>query len=106
MTGIQLEGSGGWVYADLTDEQVARSKLVPNIDKHFLGAVEKLDAAKMAKYFCKQCNSEFDGPAQIQVEETPNEDVADGLVLTERGQYTCHRCTLIIGEYRVFQKRE
>ena len=29
MTEIQLEGSGGWVKADLTDEQVKESKLVP-----------------------------------------------------------------------------
>ena len=106
MTEIQLDGSGGWINADLTDEQVTKSKLVPNMDKHFLASLEKLDTAKMSKHFCKQCDSEFDGPTQIQIEEQPNEAVADGLTLIERGQYTCHKCNSIIGEYRVFQKTE
>jgi predicted aldo/keto reductase-like oxidoreductase len=101
---IQLAGSGGWVNADLTDEQVTKSKLVPNIDKHFLASLEKLDTTKMKKHFCKQCDSEFEGPTKIQIEESPNEKVADGLTLIERGQYTCHQCNSIIGEYRVFQK--
>jgi len=102
----QLAGSGGWINAELTDEQVAKSKLVPNMDKHFLSSLEKLDTAKMLKHFCKQCNSEFDGPTQIQIEEQPNEVVAEGLTLIERGQYTCHKCNSIIGEYRVFQKKD
>ena len=77
-----------------------------NMDKHFLASLEKLDTAKMIKHFCKQCNSEFDGPTQIQIEEKPNEAVADGLILIERGQYTCNQCNSIIGEYRVFKKSE
>jgi hypothetical protein len=47
MTEIQLAGSGGWVNAELNDEQVAKSKLVPNMDKHFLSSLEKLDTTKM-----------------------------------------------------------
>jgi len=103
LTVIQLAGSGGWINAELDDKQVIKSKLVPNIDKHFLSSLEKLNTAKMLKYFCKQCDSEFEGPTQIQIEEQPNEIVADGLTLVERGQYTCHKCSSIIGEYRVFQ---
>jgi hypothetical protein len=106
LTEIQLDGSGGWVNADLTDEQVTKSKLVPNVDKHFLSSLEKLDTTKMSKHFCKQCDSEFEGPTKIQIEEQPNEAVADGLILIERGQYTCHKCNSIIGEYRVFQRKE
>lgn len=105
MTEIQLAGSGGWINTDVTDEQAAKSKLVPNIEKHFLASLQKLDVSKMKKYFCKQCNSEFDGPTLIKVEEKPNEDMADGLILLERGQYTCHKCNSIIGEYRVFEKK-
>jgi len=100
LTEIQLEGSGGWVKADLTDEQVKESKLVPNMEKYFLGKLEKLDTTKMIKHL------EFEGPTQIQIEEKPNEAVADGLILIERGQYTCHQCNSIIGEYRVFKKSE
>ena len=104
MTAIELQGSGGWVNAELTDEEIIKSKLVPNIDKHFLASLEKLDPSKMLKHFCKTCNSEFDGPTDFQVEEKPNEPVANGLILIERGQYTCHKCNSIIGEYRVFSQ--
>ncbi|HJM79031.1 MAG TPA: hypothetical protein QF656_00625 [Nitrosopumilus sp.] len=106
MTEIQLAGSGGWINAELTDEQIAKSKLVPNIDKHFLASLEKLDTAKMIKHFCNKCDTEFNGSTNIQIEEKPNEAVADGLILIERGQYTCHKCNSIIGEYRVFKKNE
>ena len=106
MTAIELQGSGGWVNAELTDEEVTKSKLVPNIDKHFLASLEKLDPSKMLKHFCKSCNSEFDGPTAYQIEEKPNEPVADGLMLIERCQYTCHKCNAIIGEYRVFEKSQ
>ncbi len=106
MTAIELQGSGGWVNAELTDEEVSKSKLVPNINKHFLASLEKLDPSKILKHFCKVCNEEFDGPTNIQIEEKPNEPVADGLILIERGQYTCHKCSSTIGEYRVFEKSQ
>ena len=106
MTAIELQGSGGWVYAELTDEEVTKSKLVPNIDKHFLASLEKMNPSKMLKHFCKSCNSEFDGATNYQIEEKPNEPVADGLMLIERGQYTCQKCSSIIGVYRVFEKAQ
>lgn len=106
MPATELQGSGGWINADITDEQVEKSKLVPNMDKHFLASLEKLDTAKMLKHFCKACNPEFDGPTQIQIEEKPNEEVANGLILIERGQYTCQKCSSIIGEYRVFSQSQ
>ena len=34
------------------------------------------------------------------------EEVADNLMLLERGQYTCEKCNSIIGEYRVFKKND
>jgi len=106
MTAIELQGSGGWVNAELTDEEITKSKLVPNIDKHFLASLEKMDPSKMLKHFCKNCNSEFDGATNYQIEEKPNEPVANGLILIERGQYTCHKCNSIIGEYRVFSQSQ
>ena len=61
MTEIQLAGSGGWVNAELTDEQVTKSKLVPNMDKHFLASLEKLDTTKMIKHFKKKNIKTFNG---------------------------------------------
>ena len=100
----QLDGSGGWIIADITEEQVKNADL--GVGKLFIAKVEKLDLEKMKKYFCKNCDSEFDGPPKIQVEEAENEAISDELILVERGQYTCHKCDSIISEYRVFAKNE
>tara|TARA_Y100000590_G_scaffold18292_1_gene21811 strand:- start:5093 stop:5413 length:321 start_codon:yes stop_codon:yes gene_type:complete len=106
VTETQLIGSGGWVNAELTDEEITKSKLAPQIDKHFLASLEKLDSSKMLKHYCKTCDTEFEGATNFQIEEKPNEPVADGLILIERGQYTCHKCNSTIGEYRVFEKSQ
>ena len=103
---LKLEGSGGYVIADLSEELAAKSKLVPNIDKFFLAPVGKLAEKDMHKYFCNKCESEFDGPPKYQIEEAPNEQIADGLILVERGQYICHQCSSIIGEYRMFENKQ
>tara|TARA_B100000953_G_scaffold50378_1_gene38783 strand:+ start:116 stop:427 length:312 start_codon:yes stop_codon:yes gene_type:complete len=99
---LELHGSGGRVTADITDEQAKKADL--GVGKYFLAPVGKLAGQNMHKYFCKKCESDFDGSPKIQIEESPNESVADGLILIERGQYTCHECNSIIGEYRVFEK--
>ena len=102
MVVLELHGSGGRVIADITDEQAKKADL--GVGKCFLAPICKLEEQNMHKYFFKKCESEFDGSPKIQIEESPNESVADGLILIERGQYTCHKCSSIIGEYRVFEK--
>ena len=102
MVVVELHGSGGHIFADITDEQAKKADL--GVGKCFLAPIGKLEVQNMEKYFCKKCESEFDSSPKIQVEESPNEPVADGLILVERGQYTCHKCSSIIGEYRVFEK--
>ena len=102
MVVLELHGSGGRVTADITDEQAKKADL--GVGKCFLAPIGKLEEQNIHKYFCKKCELDFDGSPKIQVEESPNEPVADGLILVERGQYTCHKCSSIIGEYRVFEK--
>ena len=101
---LELHGSGGRVIADVTDEQAKKADL--GVGKCFLAPIGKLEEQNMHKYFCKKCESEFDGSPKIQIEERPNESVADGLILIERGQYMCHKCSSIISEYRVFEKAQ
>ena len=102
MVVLELHGSGGRVIADITDEQAKKADL--GVGKCYLAPIGKLEESNMQKYFCKKCESEFDGSPKIQIEESPNEAVADGLILVERGQYICNKCSSIIGEYRVFEK--
>ena len=77
----QLDGSGGWILADITEEQAKNADL--GVGKLFIAKVEKLDLEKMKKYFCKNCDSEFDGAPKIQVEEAENEAFSDELTLVE-----------------------
>lgn len=100
----KVHGSGGYIVADLTDDEIKKADL--GVGKLFLAPIGKLEEVKMSKYFCKNCEAEFDTAPKIQLEENENEEVADNLILVERGQYTCKKCNSIIGEYRVFQKKD
>jgi len=88
--------------ADITEDQAKKADL--GVGKCFLAPVGKIEEKNMQKYFCKKCDLDFDGSPKIQIEESPNEPVADDLILIERGQYVCQKCSSIIGEYRVFEK--
>jgi len=101
---FKLQGSGGYIITDLTEEQAKKADL--GVGKLFLAPLGKLEKQKMSKHYCKNCESEFNSPPNIQLEENTNEQVADNLILVERGQYTCQQCSSVIGEYRVFKKQD
>ena len=104
MTEFKVQGSGGYVIADLTEEQAKRADL--GVGKLFLAPIGKLETEKMSKHYCNVCETEFENPPKIHLEENTNEEVADNLILVERGQYTCEKCNGIIGEYRIFKKKD
>lgn len=104
MAELKVQGSGGYIIADLTEEQAKKADL--GVGKLFLAPIGKLEIEKMSKHYCNNCEVEFQNPPKINLEENPNEEVADNLVLLERGQYTCEKCNSIIGEYRVFKKND
>ena len=85
MVVLELYGSGGCISADITDEQAKKADL--GVGKCFLAPVGKLREEDMHKYFCKKCETEFTVSPKIQVEESPNEAVADGLILVEGSVY-------------------
>ena len=97
----KLRGSGGYVMATVTDEQQMKGNLGgPDL---FLAPIGRLDESKITKHFCNTCEKEFEGPPKIEF-ENPNEEVAENLVLAERGQYICKSCNASIAEYREFKK--
>jgi len=104
MAEMKLHGSGGYVIADLTDEQAKKADL--GVGRLFLAPIGRIEEGRMLRYHCKDCEKEFPNPPEIRVEERPNEEVADNLILTERGQYACGLCGSIIGEYRDFAKKD
>lgn len=104
MAELKVQGSGGYIIADLTDEQAKKADL--GVGKLFLAPIGKLETEKMFKHYCNNCETEFENPPTIHLEESTNEEVADNLILVERGQYTCEKCSSVIGEYRVFKKKD
>ena len=97
----KLRGSGGFVMARVTDEQQSKGNLGgPDL---FLAPVGRLESEKISKYTCNTCEKEFEGSPKIEF-ENPNEEVAENLILVERGKYLCNECGSTIAEYRDFRK--
>ncbi|MFB5645956.1 MAG: PRC-barrel domain-containing protein [Nitrosopumilaceae archaeon] len=97
----KLRGSGGYIMANVTDEQQQKGNLGgPDL---FLAPVGRLDSNKISKFFCNTCEKDYEGSPKIEY-ENPNEEVAENLILVERGQYICHTCGSTLAEYREFQK--
>jgi sporulation protein YlmC with PRC-barrel domain len=91
----KLRGSGGYVMATVTDEQQMKGNLGgPDL---FLAPIGRLDANTITKHFCNTCEKEFEGPPKIEF-ENPNEEVAENLILAERGQYICNSCNASIAQ--------
>ena len=99
----KLRGSGGYVMAKVSDEQQMKGNLGgPDL---FLAPIGRIDADKISKHFCNTCEKEFEGSPKIEF-ENPNEEVAENLILAEKGQYICNSCNSAIAEYREFRKQD
>ncbi len=99
----KLRGSGGYIMATVTDEQQTKGNLGgPDL---FLAPIGRLDTEKITKHFCNTCEKEFEGSPKIEF-ENPNEEVAENLILAERGQYICNSCNSALAEYREFKKQD
>ena len=97
----KLRGSGGFVMARVTDEQQSKGNLGgPDL---FLAPIGRLESELISKHTCNTCEKEFEGSPKIEF-ENPNEEVAENLVLAERGKYLCNQCGSTIAEYREFRK--
>jgi len=98
----KLRGSGGYVMATVNDQQQMKGNLGgPDL---FLAPIGRLDSQRITKHFCNTCEKEFEGPPKIEF-ENPNEEVAENLILAEKGQYICNSCNSSIAEYREFKKQ-
>ncbi len=87
--------------AQVSDDQQRKGNLGgPDL---FLAPIGRLEPERISKYYCNTCEKESEGSPKIEY-ENPNEEVAQNLVLLERGQYRCTVCGSTIAEYREFQK--
>jgi len=89
--------------ARVSDEQQMKGNLGgPDL---FLAPIGRLSAEFITKHFCNTCEKEFEGSPKIEFENT-NEEVAENLILAEKGQYICNSCNSSIAEYREFKKQD
>jgi sporulation protein YlmC with PRC-barrel domain len=99
----KLRGSGGYIMASIDDDQQMKGNLGgPDL---FLAPIGRLSTEIITKHFCNTCEKEFEGPPKIEYENT-NEEVAENLILAEKGQYICNTCNSTIAEYREFRKED
>jgi len=99
----KLRGSGGYIMASINDELQTKGNLGgPDL---FLAPIGRLDSEVITKHFCNTCEKEFEGSPKIEY-ENPNEEVAENLILAEKGQYICDTCNSTIAEYREFRKQD
>ena len=87
--------------ATISDDQQRKGNLGgPDL---FLAPIGRLNSEIISKYFCNTCEKDYPGSPRIDY-ENPNEEVADNLILVEKGQYTCSTCGSTLAEYREFKK--
>ena len=97
----KLRGSGGYIMASINDDQQRKGNLGgPDL---FLAPVGRIDSEKISKFYCNTCEKDYEGAPKIQF-ENPNEEVAENLILVEKGQYVCTTCSSTLAEYREFRK--
>jgi sporulation protein YlmC with PRC-barrel domain len=95
----KLRGSGGFVYARVTDAEQKKGNLGgPEL---FLAGIGRLPEERFSKYFCNKCEKEYRGSPLIKY-ESPNEDLGEGVILAEKGEYKCATCNNTIAQYRKF----
>ena len=95
----KLRGSGGYVYAKVTEDEQRRGNLGgPDL---FLAGVGRLDEMRFSKYYCNKCEREYEGSPTVNY-ENPNEQLGEGVTLIEKGEYMCKTCNNVLAQYRKF----
>jgi sporulation protein YlmC with PRC-barrel domain len=95
----KLRGSGGYAIARVTDEEQKKGNLGgPEL---FLAGIGRLDEERFMKYYCNKCEKQYEGSPAL-VFENPNEELGEGVILIEKGEYKCKTCNATIAQYRKF----
>jgi hypothetical protein len=98
----KLLGSGGHAFAKLTEQEELKASVgVPQI---FLGNVGRLSEERFTKYYCNKCQKEYRGSPAISY-ESPNQEMGEGIILVEKGEYKCKTCNNLLALYRKFNNK-
>jgi len=95
----KLRGSGGYVIARISDNEQKKGNLGgPEL---FIAGIGRLPKDRILKYYCNKCEKDYPTSPDLNY-ENPNEDVGEGVVLMEKGEYKCSVCNAVISQYRKF----
>jgi sporulation protein YlmC with PRC-barrel domain len=95
----KLRGSGGYVIARISDYEQKKGNLGgPEL---FIAGIGRLPKDRILKYYCNKCEKDYPSSPNLNY-ENPNEDVGEGVVLIEKGEYKCSVCNAVISQYRKF----
>ena len=97
----KLLGSDGYACAKLTEQEEIKTSL--GLSQIFLGNVGRLNEDRFSKYYSKRCEKEYHGSPVISY-ESPIEELGEGIILIEKGEYRCRTCNNLIALYRKFNK--
>ena len=95
----KLRGSGGYVIARISDNEQKKGNLGgPEL---FIAGIGRLPKDRILKYYCNKCEKDYPTSPELNY-ENPNEDVGEGVVLIEKGEYKCSVCNAVLSQYRKF----
>lgn len=99
----KLRGSGGFVIALVSDDEQKKGNLGgPEL---FIAGIGRLGKDRILKYYCNKCEKDYSESPDI-IYENPNEEVGEGVILIEKGEYKCQFCKTTISQYRKFNNEE
>lgn len=97
----KLRGSGGFIIALVSDDEQKKGNLGgPEL---FIAGIGRLDKNRISKYYCNKCEKDYSESPDI-IYENPNEEVGEGVILVEKGEYKCSFCKTTISQYRKFNQ--
>src|ERR671913_1015553 len=95
----KLRGSGGYVIARVSDYEQKKGNLGgPEL---FIAGIGRVPKDRILKYYCNKCEKDYQSSPDLNY-ENPNEEVGEGVVLIEKGEYKCSVCNAVISQYRKF----
>jgi len=95
----KLRGSGGYIIARISDYEQKKGNLGgPEL---FIAGIGRLSKDRILKYYCNKCEKDYPTSPDLKY-ENPNEDVGEGVVLIEKGEYKCTVCNAVLSQYRKF----
>jgi sporulation protein YlmC with PRC-barrel domain len=95
----KLRGSGGYVIARISDYEQKKGNLGgPEL---FIAGIGRLPKDRILKYYCNKCEKDYPSSPDLNY-ENPNEEVGEGVVLIEKGEYKCSVCNAVISQFRKF----